>query len=128
MKYLTAQEILLIHHQLIERFGGSHGTRDLSRVKSVALAPLQYVFGEEQYKTIFEKSAMYARSIITDHPFLDGNKRTGITAAAMFLGKNGYKLRTKKGEIENFAVKIAVSKSSIEVIATWLEQHSSKSK
>ncbi len=125
MKYLTAEEILLIHHQLIERYGGSHGTRDLSRIKSVAIAPSQFVFGEEQYKTIFKKAAVYARNIITDHPFHDGNKRTGITTAAMFLAKNGYNLKTGVGEIENFAVKIATKKLSVDDIANWLKQHTS---
>lgn len=126
MKYIDAEEILLIHHLLIERYGGSHGTRDLSRVKSVALAPSQYVFREEQYKTIFKKAAVYAHNIITDHPFYDGNKRTGITTAAMFLMKNGHSLRAKKGEIEDFAVEIAVKKLSIDDIATWLERHTDK--
>jgi len=126
MKYIAAEEILLIHHRLIERYGGLHGTRDLSPVKSVSLAPAQHVFGEEQYKTVFEKAAVYARNIITDHPFHDGNKRTGITTAAMFLEKNGYSLRAKRGEIEDFAVKIAISKLSIDTIATWLKQNTSK--
>ena len=128
MEYVDAEEILLIHYQLIERYGGSHGTRDLSRVKSVALASSQHVFKDEQYKTVFEKASVYARNIITDHPFRDGNKRTGIATAAMFLEKNGYSLRAKKGEVENFAVEIAVNKLSIEAIATWLKQHTDKSK
>ena len=128
MKFLTSEEILLIHHQLIERYGGLHGTRDLSRIESVSLAPSQYAFGEEQYKTIFDKAAVYARSIITDHPFNDGNKRTGITASAMFLAKNGHHLRAKKGEVEDFAVKIAINKLSIIDIAVWLKRHSNKSK
>lgn len=126
MHHLDAEEILLIHHQLIERFGGSHGTRKIAQVSSIAVAPSQYVFGEAQYKTIFEQAAVYARNLITDHPFYDGNKRTGITAAAMFLDKNGYSLKVHKGEIEDFAVAIAVSKLSINDIALWLENHGVK--
>jgi len=126
MQYIEAEEILLIHHQLIERYGGSHGTRNLSRIESVVLAPSQHVYGDEQYKTIFEKAAVYARNIIADHPFYDGNKRTGITTTAMFLEKNGYCLKAKKGEIENFAVEIAISKLSINDIARWLETHTTK--
>lgn len=128
MQYLTAEEILLIHHQLIERYGGLHGTRNLSRVKSAALAPSQYVFKEEQYKTIFEKAAVYARNIIIDHPFYDGNKRTGITTAVMFLVKSGYNFKAQEGEIEDFAVKIAVGKPDITDIAMWLKQHTDTSK
>jgi death-on-curing protein len=124
MKYLEAEEILLIHHQLIERYGGSHGTRDLSRVKSVAAAPAQAVFGAEQYQTVFEKAAVYARNIIGDHPFKDGNKRTGIAVAAMFLKRNGYNLTPKKGKLEDFAVRVATEKLDVSEIAGWLNQHS----
>ncbi len=126
MKYVEAEEILLIHHQLIERYGGSHGTRDLSRVKSAALAPQQIVFGEEQYKGVFEKAAVYMRNLISDHPFHDGNKRTGVAAAAMFLKKNGYSLKAKEGEIENFAVHIAIKKPKIAEITAWLKNHATK--
>lgn len=126
MKYLSEEEILLIHHQLIKKYGGSHGTRNLERLKSVAQAPAQEVFGQEQYPDIFEKSAVYARNIISDHPFIDGNKRTGIATAAMFLRRNGYKLTAKKGEVEDFAVHIATNKPEISEIAAWLKARSKK--
>lgn len=125
MKYLDAEEILLIHHQLIKKYGGSHGVRDLERVRSAAIAPAQEVFGQEQYPDIFEKAAVYMRNIVADHPFVDGNKRTGMTSAVMFLTKNGYKFLAQKGEVEDFAVEVAVKKLSIEQIATWLKTHSS---
>lgn len=126
MRYVDAEEILLIHHQLIERYGGSHGTRDLGRVRSAAIAPAQAVFGKEQYKNVFEKAAVYARNLIADHPFYDGNKRTGITVAAMFLKRNGNSLKAQKGEIEDFAVNIAVKKLVISEIAAWLKEHTVK--
>lgn len=126
MKYLSAEEILLIHFKLIERYGGSHGTRDLERVKSAAVVPGQEVFGQEQYPDLYEKAAVYARNIIADHPFTDGNKRTGMTAAAMFLKKNDLNFVAKKGELEDFAVKIATEKPAIEVIAVWFSEHSKK--
>lgn len=124
MKYLEAEEILLIHHQLVTRYGGSHGTRDLARIKSAAAAPAQSVFGEEQYKTVFEKAAVYIRNIICDHPFNDGNKRTGMAAGAMFLTRNGYIVSAKIGELEDFAVKVATDKLDVPEIAAWLETHS----
>lgn len=124
MRYLDAEEILLIHYQLVERYGGSHGTRDLARVRSVAVAPAQEVLGAQQYPTVFDKAAVYARNIIADHPFYDGNKRTGITAAAMFLNKNGHELHVDKGELEDFAVQIATAKLEAPAIAAWLKSHS----
>jgi death-on-curing protein len=123
MKYLDSEEILLIHHQLIERYGGAHGTRDLGRIKSVSVAPAQHVFGEEQYKNIFDKAAVYARNLIVDHPFYDGNKRTGITCSIMFLKKNGYHFKAMPGEVEKIAIKIAVQQMSVPDIGKWLKAH-----
>jgi death-on-curing protein len=124
MNYLNAEEILLIHHQLIERYGGSHGTRDLSRVESAAVAPSQNIFGKEQYVDIFEKAAVYMRNIISDHPFLDGNKRTATATAVMFLVRNHRQFDANRGEVEDFAVKVAVEKLTIQQIAEWLREHS----
>lgn len=126
MVYLSSEEILLIHYKLIERFGGRHGTRDLERVKSAAIAPAQAAFGREQYPDVFLKTAVYARNIILDHLFIDGNKRTGMAAAAMFLKRNGFSFVAKKGELEDFAAKVASKKPNIEEIATWFRSHSKK--
>lgn len=126
MVYLSAEEILLIHYKLIELYGGSHGTRDIERVKSAAVSPAQVAFGQEQYPSIFLKAAVYARNIIADHPFADGNKRTGIATAVMFLKKNGYDFVAKQGEVEDFAVRIAVEKPEIDEIAQWFKNHSQK--
>ena len=126
MVYLSAEEILLIHYKLIEHYGGSHGTRDIERVKSAAVAPAQEAFRQEQYPSIFLKAAVYTRNIIADHPFADGNKRTGMASAAMFLKKNGYEFVAKQGEVEDFAVYIATKKPDISEIASWLKKHSAK--
>lgn len=125
--YLTEEEILLAHFTLIERYGGSHGTRDLKRIKSVVFAVKQEVFGVEQYSNIFEKAAVYMRNIIADHPFADGNKRTGITAAIMFLNINGKNFKAQKSELEDFAVRVATDHLDVETIANWLEQHCKQS-
>ena len=79
-QYLSLEEILRLHFQLIEDFGGSHGVRDENRLKSVVNAPQQETFGQEQYPALYEKAAVYLRNIIGDHPFSNGNKRTAVTA------------------------------------------------
>lgn len=124
MWYFNEKELLLIHYKLIERFGGSHGIRDLERVRSALSAPKQSAFGIDQYETVYEKAAVYIRNIIGDHPFVDGNKRTGISAGLFFLQKNNIPVYIKKGDLEDFAVRVAVEKLQIESIAAWLENHS----
>ncbi len=123
MWYFDEQTLLLAHYKLIERFGGSHGVRELERVRSVIEAPKFRAFGQEHYSDVFLKAAVYSHNIIGDHPFVDGNKRTGMTCALMFLRKNGIQVLINKGELEDFAVLVATDKLSVEQIADWLKQH-----
>lgn len=123
IKYVGLEEILRLHFQIIEDFGGSHGVRDEGRLQSVVQAPKQIVFGEEQYPSIFDKAAVYLRNIIGDHPFSDGNKRTAVTVW-IFLARNGIVLRADPKDLENFTVKVATHHLKVDEIATWLKQNS----
>ncbi len=126
MYFLTPEDILYAHYRLIKDFGGSHGVRDEKRLSSVIATPRQQAFGAEQYPGVFEKAAVYARNITGDHPFVDGNKRCGISCASVFLMKNGHVLVANPKELEDFAVKIAVDRLGVSEIAKWLETHSRK--
>ena len=108
---------------VIDETGGIHGVRDHHAVLSLEALPKQKTFGKELYPGIFTKAAVYARNIITGHPFTDGNKRTGMTAASIFLENNGYKIIAKEDEIERFALKIIEEKLSIGKIAEWFKKH-----
>ena len=121
MRYLDEKQILLIHSMLIDQTGGAHGLRDKNRLHSVVSAIQQ-----PYYESKFEKAALLARNIIQDHPFVDGNKRTGITSAIVFLEMQGIKLQFKIGEIEDYAVAIAVENFDVAEIAEWLEAHAKK--
>jgi len=90
--------------------------------------PQQTAFGKELYPSVFLKAAVYARSIIMNHPFIDGNKRTGVTSAFVFLEWNGYESTAKEGEVEEFALKVVTEKFSLEIIADWFKKHSKKIK
>ncbi|HSX29816.1 MAG TPA: type II toxin-antitoxin system death-on-curing family toxin [Candidatus Saccharimonadales bacterium] len=125
-QYLNIEEILRLHFQVIKDFGGSHGVRDEGRLLSVEAAPQQPAFGQEQYVSIFEKAAVYMRNIIADHPFVDGNKRTAVTACGVFLLRNGYRLTAAPKELEDFAVQIATDHLDVPVITKWLETHSKR--
>lgn len=122
--YLDLEEILRLHHQIIEDFGGSHGVRDEGRLRSVVEAPMQEVFGVEQYVSLFEKAAVYLRNIIGDHPFADGNKRTALTVCGVFLIRNKHALVADPLDLENFTVRIATDHLDIPEIAAWLQVHS----
>lgn len=126
MRYLQAEDILLIHSILIEETGGMHGVRDHAGLLSVPALAAQTAFHKELYPTVFEKAAVYARGIVMDHPFLDGNKRTGITTAALFLEENGYIFIAPKDVLHVFAVSITMKRLTIPVIADWFKKYTKK--
>lgn len=121
MEYLTAEDIVQIHFILIQETGGSHGVRNPDALAVPDGLPRQEAFGKELYPGLRIKAAVYARNIIFSHPFVDGNKRTGMASMDAFLQLNGYRISARKGEIEVFAVQIVEQRYSLEDIATWLE-------
>jgi len=120
MNILNLDQLLEIHALLITETGGANGLRDLGRLEAAIATQTQNVFGQELYQNEIEKSAAIIRSIIADHPFVDGNKRTAILAGLTFLDINNIKIEFSKGELENFAVKVAVEKLDISTISNWL--------
>lgn len=123
MIYLTEGQLLLIHSMVIDETGGSHGVRDHHALAALRDLPKQKTFGKELYPTVFQKAAVYVRNIIGAHPFVDGNKRTAMAAAAVFMELNGYQTIAKEGEVEKMALRIIREKLSQEVIADWLRRH-----
>lgn len=126
--YLKAEDLLLIHAAIIDETDGSDGVRDLGRVEAAVAHPQQIIYGEEIRANIFSKAAAYGFDIIKYHPFIDGNKRTSMTAMGVFLEVNGYSLSVGKGFIEKMAVDIVEQNMSLDDIAIWLKKHSKSRK
>jgi death-on-curing protein len=124
MRYLTPEQVLFIHARLIAETGGEHGVRDLGLLQSAVSRPQAVFDGNELYSDIYQKAAALLESLINNHPFVDGNKRTGITATAMFLQLNDYFLTASNQEVESFVLSVASGKQSVQTIAEWLRLHS----
>ena len=123
MNYLTPEQLLFLHARLIEETGGSHDVRDISLLLS-ALGRSQASFeARGLYPDIFSKAAALMDSLIRNHPFLDGNKRTGVAAAGLFLLRNGYRLNASNASLETLAREVAWTKISIAEIIHWLKQN-----
>lgn len=121
--YLTVEQILFIHMRLINETGGSPGLRDLALLEA-AVARSQATFGgEDLYPDLFGKGAALLASLIGNHPFVDGNKRVGITAAGLFLLRNGFRLTASNAVLEAFTLRVAQSELSMGEIADWLRSH-----
>ena len=124
--YLSVIHVLAIHDQMIKRFGGLSGVRDLGLIESAVGRPQASFDGKDLYKTIFSKAAALLQSLLKNHPFVDGNKRTALTSAGIFLKFNQYRLINDHDNEVNFALKVDNEKLTIEQIANWLENHSKK--
>ena len=126
MKYLSPQQVLAIHDQLVKRFGGSLGLRDVGLLESAVARPQASFGGEDLYPTIFNKAAALMHSLLKNHPFVDGNKRTALASCGIFLKWNGYLLINSHQEELEFALKVENESMDFEVIAVWLEWHVQK--
>lgn len=124
MKYLVAEQVLFIHARLIAETGGEYDVLNLSLLQS-AVAPPQATFdGQDLYPDLFSKAAALLESLIGNHAFVDGNKRTAITAAGLFLRLNGYRLVATNLDLEVFTLRCAQRLVALQEIASWLEDHS----
>lgn len=124
--YLTLDEILAIHDDMIERYGGSFGVRDLGFIQSAIAKPQATFGGKDLYPTIIDKAAALFHSLIFNHAFADGNKRTALTSTARFLYLNGYELSAKIQELIDFPLKVESKHLDIEQISQWLKEHVNK--
>ncbi|WP_429885482.1 type II toxin-antitoxin system death-on-curing family toxin [Geoalkalibacter halelectricus] len=123
MEYLTPQQILFIHHRLIETTGGSHGVRDLAALQAAAARPQATFEGNDLYPAIHDKAAAVLESLIRSHPFIDGNKRTAITASGLFLRRNGRILSAEQETLYIFTIRMATGEADFAEAREWLLQH-----
>ena len=124
MDYLTSEQILFIHSQLIKRTGGSPGVHDLAVLQSAVGRPQSSFDDQDLYPDLFSKAAALMESLIRNHPFVDGNKRAGMAAAALFLRRNGYRLETPQDELVSTAMGVVQAQLTIVEIAAWLQENS----
>lgn len=106
--------------------GGSHGIRDIGLLQSAVSRPKATFGGKDLYPGIFHKAAALMESLIKNHPFIDGNKRTAITSAGIFLQRNGYLIETAQRELELFTLSVVTNKISIEEAIKWFIKYTSE--
>jgi death-on-curing protein len=92
VRYLTLDEVVLLHHVIVERTSGSEGIRDRGLLESALAQPKMTFDRQALYPTIADKAAALGFSIVQNHPFVDGNKRTGHAVMELFLVLNGYEI------------------------------------
>jgi len=123
--WLDRVDCLAMHQKLIERFGGLQGIRDEGLLDSALNKPL-HVFNYGK-PTVFELAASYALGIVKNHPFLDGNKRTGFVAAALFIEANGFSFQATEEEAVLETLALAAGERAEADYAAWLARNSVES-
>ena len=127
IEFLTLAEVTEIHADQIEHYGGTGGTRDINLLSSAVAMPYASFSGDFLHRDIYEMAAAYAFHICQNHPFMDGNKRTGLATALVFLALNGIELDDPKEELYELMMDVSgKGKAKAAISATFKRQHVGK--
>ncbi len=122
MEFLIVPDILTLHANQLELYGGEFGVRDMGLLES-AVAQAQASFeGQSLHSDTFEMAAAYMFHVVQNHPFLDGNKRAGVMAALVFLDLNGIEIDATKGSLYELTMSVATGITSKSEIAEFFRQ------
>ena len=121
---ITLEEVLALHDLSIKFFGGRIGIRNMDLLKSAVTRPFQTFDNKDVYFSVFEKAAALLESLVKNHPFVDGNKRTGFLASIIFLKRNNIKLKASEAESYEFIMKVASSEILFTDMVTWFQNNS----
>ena len=123
MRYLSLSEVIELHRLVISTSGGFHGVRDFGGLESAVAQPRMSFGGEDLYPTLVEKAAALCFSLVSNHAFLDGNKRVGHAAMESYLVMNGLRIEAAVGEQEKVILALAAGELERQSLVEWLSQH-----
>jgi death on curing protein len=127
MEYLNKTDVILINQATLEEHGGNFmppsNFLHESNLDYLLEAVQSEMFGVPIYPEMADKAAVYMFNIVCNHVFTDGNKRTGLAAAIIFLNINGYDIVMENHILEDFTVKIASGKSDLEECRAWFKEN-----
>ena len=124
--FLTLDEVLTIHADQIERYGGSLGLRDLGLLQSAIAQPQASFGGQLLHSSLFEMAAAYLFHLVENHPFVDGNKRVGTATALVFLEMNDLEVNIAEDDLAAFVLDVAQGLKDKSEIAKYFRQNTSQ--
>lgn len=122
-EFLRVDDVLQIHQDQIERYGGSPHLRDPGLLTSAVDAPRAMFDGKYLHGDLFEMAAAYLFHIVQNHPFVDGNKRTGTAAALVFLDLNGIDMAIDNDTLADHVLAVAQGRDDKKAVAAFLRLH-----
>ena len=120
---LDIDDVILLHKMMCKTTGGASGIRDMATLESAIYHSYATFEGKDLYATIEEKAGRQAYGIIRNHPFIDGNKRTGLFVMLTFLELNGIKLKFSQSELVRLGIRIASGKLEPSGLIDWITKH-----
>lgn len=123
MKILSLQQVLALHDDLIQAFGGSPEIHDIGLLESALAAPFQTFGGEDLYPSLQAKAAQLGFGIAANHAFKDGNKRTGAHVMLVFLTLNGIELDYTQEDLSHTFWELADGKMDSAALLQWILSH-----
>jgi death-on-curing protein len=120
--FLTLAEVIEIHADQTDRYGGQAGVRDLGLLESALSQPEASFAGTWLHQDLYEMAAAYAYHLCQNHPFIDGNKRTALASALVFLELNDLTILDPRGRLKTAMIRIASSKLSKDDFAKLLQK------
>ena len=121
--YLTHRMVLLLHEDRLQDSGGQPGVRDPGMIESAVAQPQMTFGGEELYESLGEKAAALCFSLVSNHGFVDGNKRVGHAAMEVFLRLNGWSAGRDQLELERVILALAAGTMARGELAAWVQDH-----
>ena len=118
--FLTLAEAIEVHTDQITRYGGQDGVRDFGLLESALAQPEASFAGRWLHKDIYEMAAAYAYHLCQNHPFIDGNKRTALACALLFLELNGVSVSDPKGLLQGAMLNVAAGRMNKAALAQLL--------
>ncbi|HVS11707.1 MAG TPA: type II toxin-antitoxin system death-on-curing family toxin [Planctomycetota bacterium] len=122
--FLSLADVLELHAELVERYGGSQGVRDMGLLQSALAVPRSGIAGEHFHADLSEMAAAYLYHLVKNHPFVDGNKSTGAVAALQFLWLNGVTVSAPGRAFEGLILTVAEGSAGKVEVAAFLRRHS----
>lgn len=123
MIWITVEDVIRLHSQVVQATGGLDGIRDRSVLESAVYAPLQTFEGQELFPGEIEKIARLGYGLASNHAFTDGNKRIGALMTQLLLKWNGYRLELKTGELADMFISVANHSANEEDLLEWIRLH-----
>jgi len=119
----ATETIIIFHEELINKIGGLHGVRDENLLDMSVNSPFQTFGGNDLYPTLIDKAAHFVYSLIKNHPFIDGNKRIGVTAMIAFLKSNNLDFSCTNEELVEFGLGLADGSYDASYAREWIKSH-----